>query len=604
MLKQVKQLLFPNFKIILQFELIFKLLTLAFFSPLFHEMMNSLLSAVGYSYLTVENFLSFLSEPFVWPLAFLLFLLLTFYAVFDISTILLLLDASRQNKKVVLKDILVLSFKKSLKVFSLPNLLIGFLVLFLIPLFNLGLTTSFLGTLRIPEFILEYINAHTILIFILLIGIGLFLYLLLKWLYALHYYVLEDCNFKEARKRSKALGKHYHIMDCLSILGMQFFVFIVFCLLLGIGLALLVGIHFVLEQFLLIESAFITIVWLFLALLFCLYLLLSAPISYAIVSSLYYRHKEKQGEMIVPVSFINKEQIETKREKYFKRLFFCASFLLGTLFTYEVMVGNLELFIMSNDKMEVTAHRGDSKMYPENTMLAFKKAKELDPDWIELDVHATQDGKIIVMHDSSLKRTTGVKKKIWQVTYDEIKDLDVGILFGEEFRGERIPLLEDVLKWAKENKMKLNIEMKPSGNETNFELTVVELIKKYDLERDCVISSQVYEVLKTVKQLDDRIKTGYIMPFAFGDYISLEDIDFFSMEASNINQTIVDAIHKRGKRLHVWTVNTSENIYKMIELGVDNIITDDVNLVNQLIEEKREKNLIEEAILWVEDLLS
>lgn len=604
MMKSIKQLLMPNFKVILQFELIFKLLTIAIFSPVFHKIINAIINIAGYSYLTVDNIPLFLKDPLVWPLLFLLLLFLAFYTVFDISTVILLQDASRQKKQVILKDVLLFSFKKSIKVFHYSNILIIFLVLFLIPLFNIGLTTSFLGSLVVPAFIMEYIEAHIPLALGMIAFVFLLFFLLLRWLYVLHYYVLEDCTFKEARKMSKNLGCHHHITDCLSIIGMQVFVSICFCLILFLGFFVIVGIHHFLEQFLVIESILLTIVWLFLAIIFCLYLIFSTPISYASVSSLYYCHKEKKDELIVPVSFQENKKRISKGEKVFKLLFFSACFFLGTLFTYEVMIGNINLFVIKENTLEITAHRGASRLYPENTFIAFYKAKEMEADWIELDVHATKDGKMIIMHDSSLKRTTGLKKKIWQVTYEEIKDLDADILFGEEFKGEKIPLLEDVLKWAKANKIKLNIEMKPSGYETDFELSVVNLIKKYDLEEDCAITSQVYELLKTVKQLDNKIKTGYIMPFAFGDFISLEDIDLFSVELTNVNQTMVDAIHKRGKKLHVWTVNTREDIEKMMDLEVDNIITDDVDLAKQLIEEKREKNVIEETIIWIENLLS
>ena len=97
-------------------------------------------------------------------------------------------------------------------------------------------------------------------------------------------------------------------------------------------------------------------------------------------------------------------------------------------------------------KVTLTAHRGWRGKYPENTMLGFRKALELDIDSIEMDVHMTKDYEIVVCHDAKLERTTDSKGEIFNMTLDEVRKADAGIKFGEEFKGEKIPTLREFLE--------------------------------------------------------------------------------------------------------------------------------------------------------------
>ena len=98
------------------------------------------------------------------------------------------------------------------------------------------------------------------------------------------------------------------------------------------------------------------------------------------------------------------------------------------------------------NKVTLTAHRGWRAKYPENTMLGFRKAMELDVDGVEMDVHMTKDYRIVVCHDATLDRTTDKKGHIFSLTLDEVRKADAGIKFGEQFKGEKIPTLEEFLE--------------------------------------------------------------------------------------------------------------------------------------------------------------
>ncbi len=605
MRKSIRNILGYNIKSLVGFELIYKLVSVFIFTPIFLTLFDLITKVSGYKYLTFENVIAFLSKPITIIFLFLLIILITFYTLIDLSTVIIILDSSYQKKKVKIKDAFILACKKSLRIFHIKNILLPFLVIFLIPFLNIGLSTGFISTISIPEFILDFINSNTLLLILYSILIIILTIMLFRWLYVIHYFVLENCSFKEARKRSANLSKKNKIKDFISIILTQIGIFIAYMLFILIGIVFIILIYKWLGKVNIFSSLSITIIWILIAISFIIITLMSTPINYAIVTLRYYCNKAKINEKVNHLKINNRDskKLGTKF-KIFKYVVIVLIIFSGSLFTYSVMNNKYDLNIEYIKTMEVTAHRGASKYYPENTMSAFIGAKKLGADVIELDIQQTKDKKLIVMHDTNLKRTTGVDKDIWKTNYEEIKLLDAGSFLSDKFKGERVPLFEDVVKWAKENNMKLNIELKPTGNETDFEKYVSDIIKKYNFYDQCVITSQVYEVLENIKKCDKDINTVYVMSLAYGDINELKAADNFSIEASSVTKTLVSRVHKEGKELYAWTVNTQSSISKMVDLGVDNIITDDITLAKNVIYSSKTSNLIEEYIKFVNNLLS
>ena len=222
---------------------------------------------------------------------------------------------------------------------------------------------------------------------------------------------------------------------------------------------------------------------------------------------------------------------------------------------------------------EITAHRGSSKMAPENTMAALEAAMEEMADYSEIDMQTTADGIVVVCHDLNLKRVAGVDRTLGSMTYSQLEQLDVGSHFSPEFKGERIPALREVLEACK-GRMKLNIELKNIGNDTSLPEQVAALVKEYDMEDQCVITSVKLKYLERVKDMNPDLRTGYILAAAYGNYYESGDFDFISIRSSFAGRRLVEAVHEDGKAIHVWTVNSKTEMNQMKLLGVDNIITD------------------------------
>ena len=322
---------------------------------------------------------------------------------------------------------------------------------------------------------------------------------------------------------------------------------------------------------------------------------IAVPVSFTNITRLYYKICDTDIIVYEPVK-LNRTHI--KRNKRIFDAVIIIAIILNTIYIIQGFNRNPFDNVALFSEIKVTAHRGSSIQAPENTMLAFEKAVQEMADYIELDVQQTKDGAIIVMHDVNTFRVSGINNNIYEMTLEEVKRLDVGRSFGAEFARINPPTLEEVLIFAK-GKVKLNIEIKPSGYDNNIEEKVVELIELYNYKNDCVITSFNYNTLKKIKDIDENIATGYILSVAYGDFYNMEDVDFFSVNASFVTKRTVDAIHKSGKQVHVWTVNNAEAVKNLANKGVDNIITDDPLVAKEVIYSRNTSETIINMIKYV-----
>ena len=267
---------------------------------------------------------------------------------------------------------------------------------------------------------------------------------------------------------------------------------------------------------------------------------------------------------------------------------------IGLSFIYIALPADDELRTMLGGAAPiVTAHRGYSTAAPENTLPAFQLAIGHHSDRAELDVQMTKDGVVMVTHDTSLRRCTGRNANIYDLTFAQVRELDAGRWFSARYAGTQIPRLEDVLDLCKA-KLQLNNEIKPNAATPELEAETVRIIREKGFEKDCVITSQSYETLCKVKELDPEIETGYILALGVGTYYDLPAADFFSVESTFITSGMVQQIHLRGKTVSAWTVNRAEDARDLLSLGVDDVITDKPEMVQDLLNEDADldRNLV------------
>ncbi len=221
----------------------------------------------------------------------------------------------------------------------------------------------------------------------------------------------------------------------------------------------------------------------------------------------------------------------------------------------------------------VTAHRAGASRAPENTLAALRLAIEDGAQMAEIDVQETADGQVIVIHDSDLRRVGGVDRLVRDSPFAELEKLDAGSYFSSEFKGEKIPTLEQFIDAARD-KIGLNIELKYDGPAPNLAGKVVDIVHRGRFADQCVITSMDAAGLRQVRQLDPKLKLGYILAAGAGDLASL-NVDFLSLSQNNATPAMLRRAARKGMTVHVWTVNERDDMIKMILQGSDNIITDD-----------------------------
>jgi glycerophosphoryl diester phosphodiesterase len=223
-------------------------------------------------------------------------------------------------------------------------------------------------------------------------------------------------------------------------------------------------------------------------------------------------------------------------------------------------------------KFMISAHRGASGWAPENTLAAFKKAIEMKSDYSELDVHLSKDGQVVLMHDDSLRRTTGTRAAVWDLTLADLKHLDAGSWFAPEFKGEPIPTLTEVIRLVK-GKMKLNIEIKISRTEPDIAQKVIDIVRAEKFTQDVMITSFDKATVEQVLQLAPELPVGFI-------FNEKNTVDVFAgaWPILSSKYTLVDAefvkkARMAGKKIHAWTVNDEATMSKLVDLRIDGIIT-------------------------------
>ena len=214
--------------------------------------------------------------------------------------------------------------------------------------------------------------------------------------------------------------------------------------------------------------------------------------------------------------------------------------------------------------MFVTGHRGAGFLEPENTIRSINKALELGVDQIEIDVHLTKDDRVVVIHDTSVDRTTDGHGYVSDFSLDEIKDLDAG-------EGERIPILEEVIKLTKGRAI-LQIELKG----LDVEEETVKIVEKYDALYGVVLTSFRHKAVKNVKKINPIIETGILFVCQPVDVVQLANSAHADAIHPNINYVDKEMINQA--RLHdlkvrVWNADDEKTLSKMISLGVDAIGT-------------------------------
>jgi glycerophosphoryl diester phosphodiesterase len=236
-----------------------------------------------------------------------------------------------------------------------------------------------------------------------------------------------------------------------------------------------------------------------------------------------------------------------------------------------------------NRKPLIIAHRGACSYSPENTMSAFSLALEQNADGIELDAKLSRDDQVVVIHDQTVDRTTNGTGKVRDLTLSELQKLDAGSRFSNEFKGEKIPSLEEVLRGFG-TRFLINIEF--TNYTTPGDLLpekVAGLIEKTGVKENIIFSTFHPGVLRRIMALMPEVPAGLLTGEGWlqwgnsfiGNWLSPRLIH---PHFSRTTRDFIIRAHRQCRKVNTWTVDDPKEIARLIKDDVDGIITDDPNL--------------------------
>ncbi len=234
----------------------------------------------------------------------------------------------------------------------------------------------------------------------------------------------------------------------------------------------------------------------------------------------------------------------------------------------------------------VAGHRGASGHAPENTLVAFARAKELGADGIEFDVQLSADGIPIILHDDTLARTTNLGQQLrpTELTLARLKELDAGSWFSPEFAGEKIPTLEEVFSEFG-GKLDFNIEIKSRPGfeaDNGIEQKIADLVRQYKLEDSALISSFDAGRLASLHRYDPGLRLAFIYevrpdlyPPDFDPIVTAKSFNSVALHPPfrSVDRALLEQAHTNGLNINAWTVNEIPDMERLVALGIDTITT-------------------------------
>ncbi len=574
--KQYRTLMNAHNRTLFLLQLFFMLVFLLLILPLISIGVDYVLGLWGQSYLTDKNLLAFIMYPPAFLLILLFLALIAVFLFISLTTHLQYCNYESMEAKPNFLRILAFGLIKGFRGLFSGNLALPFYSLLLYILMNIPVLVSLILHVDLK---VHFPGGSSDAVFVrglILLFLFFLSFVALRGIFVLHSCIHDRVGFAKGFEASKALLHQHLFRTVLILLTVNISLSLLFYLLYNAVLFIMAFLVYLFTDNNITITVFLSLYPKITIYFNIFFSLICTITNFNIISTLYcnYRKGNCQTVPVIPDTALkDPEPLPSKTSRKLIMaviLIITAAGLMNLYLTVQNDSYNLKGALIG---IRITSHRGNSIATPENTLPSLESAIEARADYAEIDVQQTKDGTIVLLHDYNLWRTTGLNKYLWELDYNDVRKLDAGSWFSEEFTGVYIPTLEEALEFSK-GRIRLNIEVKIHGHEQELEEQLVRLIEEYHFENQCIVSSTNYTSLVKIKELNDEVHTGYIISAAYGNFYNKEYIDFFSMRSTFITRSIVESVHRSGKEIHAWTVNSEYEIERMKSLGVDNIITD------------------------------
>lgn len=568
---------------LLLFEYLFMLVTSVIIIPIITLIFSRILTVLGSGSLMNDDIVQLgISWQSMFGLT--VIALVASFAIFiELCVLIILVQQRYFGKRIAIMDALFTALRQTPSLLGFGTVQLLVLLLVLIPFVDSPMSESFYALFNLPIVLERSVMHLSVLMSVvyLLILIAA-IYLVLRWIFVLHYIVLEGHTIGRAIRSSLDLtrGKHFKVLTSL---------FLINALVIGTGFATLSSISFlphwlnhnVLKAFSDHYSLTLTTILTYMLTLAIM------PLNIIVLTRLFYVLKRENGQhlqdnlRLYRSSLGRFEDAVSGMIKRFahKRILFA---LLAVIYVSLALFVGLKAsshLVYAKWSVLISAHRGDTENAPENSLPGVQSAISKGIQSVEIDIQLTKDNVAVLNHDATLNRMAGLNKSVNELTYEEINKLSI----GRDAEGAPIPVatLEQVLTEAK-GRIKLLLDLKPHGASEPLVREVIRLIHAYEMENDVYIQSFDSSMLRQIRALSPDIRIGQIMYFAVGDLSSL-DVDFYTVEQVMVTKQLVNRAHASGREVWVWTVNGRHNLKEMLKYQVDGLITDTPSLAQSMI---------------------
>ncbi len=496
-----------------------------------------------------------------------------FLVYYEFAVILLILDSSKKKEKINLLQITETALMKLKKIIKKGHIGLALYILVLIPILNIGIQSSLVPTLSIPDFITGELSKYPgSEILILILGIAL-VYLFSKLFIVLPIMIFSGKSFKEASIMSfKTIKGEGFQIAFLIIVGMLIWVMLTY-----LPFLILENVEFILLRILRSGSNISMTIFTLLVSPFILSISLESYGSYIITGDLKREEVEEKIELgyvgrkvwaIVEKILALVQALILKAKSHMKIVIALTLVIIVALSIYsEESVKPLY------DKQLLIGHRG-GEYGVENTIETIMFAGNNGADYVEMDVLLTKDHVPVVIHDNSLKRLGKISKNISDLTLDEVMEITIAA-GGKE---ANIPSLEELAKEVK-GKTKLLLEFKTHGKEEASIIDkTIEILEKEGILEETIFHTAEDDIIREFNEKYEELIMGYVFIGKLGTFSAKKmanmPVDFISAEESLITKNMIREVHKAGKPVFAWTINEDYKAERLLELGVDGIITD------------------------------
>lgn len=589
MRKEIKALYKNTIGPMFLFAILYELLRDYALYPLGRLLWGWAISATDEGYISLSNAIQFLKYPQVIIIGLFMIFAYAILVFWQIAVLITYLEYGYQGKSVRLYDIVPLAIKRSSHIFNPSNWMVLLYCLVIIPFVDLYQLTDDFGAVMVPEYIMSVVKqkpalmaAYVVLVIILVLAVvnGLFL---------LWSFILERKSFGEAVKRSRELTGNAKNTARLTI-NIVLRRIIASIQYIGVPILVLIAILVPSDIFfgkmdaypaisqLCINQIAVPVIKGISSSMITVYIL-------CVITILYHKSLNEEDRPVLEEAKHNVKEYKKLGWLARKSLLvtgivcvagFCFLFY-GTLVATNM---NPEFILEFEQPTAVIAHRGYAAAAPPNTLPALDKAIEAKADMVEFDVQATKDGVPVVIHDANAGTITGVNANIASLTLEEVKKLDAGKSFSEEYAGTPIPTLEEWLQDC-DHRVILLLEIKNYNDDPHLVKRIMELLDEYGYNDgvSCIIHSGSPKSLKQVKKINPDMPCGLIIAMAVGSYFDVPYADFFSVESTFVSANVVSAVQSRDKFIYAWTVDNAKVASAMFDDRVNGIICDDPKLI-------------------------